>query len=544
MHNDTLVQRFEALESDRRGSVEQLWDLVEQFVLPFRGDFYASLNSENEVDWHRRDVYDSTAVFAVQSLAASLQGNLTSPSTKWFDLKFRDDALNENDAAMEWLEDCADRVFEALQDSNFNIEIAEAYTDLCGFGSSVLTEELANETEWEGITFQTIPVREIFFEESFDKGIHILYRRLQLTAVQIVDKFGDDVPLKIKELAEGTAANDKHTVIFAIFPRKDKMENRDKTVAPLERPYGFKYILKEGRETLGEEGGYYEMPAFVSRWRKVAGSRWGHSPSAVAMGDILTLNQLVEGTLEAAGKVVDPAILASEDAVLGDLDLDRGSLNIVTDVQGVIPFESRARFDVSNIEIDKLQESIRKAFYQDQLELKDSPAMTATEVNVRYEMIQRLLGPTLGRLQSDLLDPLIQRTFNILFRAGRLLQIPDGLQISELDIEYTGPLPRSQKMETAQSIDRWMMSIAEKGQIFPDLIDLIDLDQAERMKAQLMGVPAKAIRSAEDVEEIRNARRAQQEQMQKVAMAQQGGEAAQAIGAGAKAMQESGVPVQ
>ena len=99
-------------------------------------------------------------------------------------------------------------------------------------------------------------------------------------------------------------------------------------------------------------------------------------------------------------------------------------------------------------------------------------------------------------------------------------------------------------METAQSIDRWMMSIAEKAEIFPDLLDLIDLDQAERLKAQLLGVPAKAIRSAEDVEELRNARKAQQEQMQKVAMAQQGGEAAQAIGAGAKAMQESGVPVQ
>ena len=127
MNNLEIKKRFNAIELERRGSVEQLWDLIERFVLPFRGDFYQSLNSEHEVDWHRRDIYDSTAVFAVQSLAASLQGNLTSPSQKWFDIRFRDPKVAENDAANEWLEDASNRIHEALQDSNFNIEIAESY---------------------------------------------------------------------------------------------------------------------------------------------------------------------------------------------------------------------------------------------------------------------------------------------------------------------------------------------------------------------------------------------------------------------------------
>jgi hypothetical protein len=39
--------------------------------------------------------------------------------------------------------------------------------------------------------------------------------------------------------------------------------------------------------------------------------------------------------------------------------------------------------------------------------------MTATEVIQRNEEKMRLLGPVLGRLQSELLKPLIDRVFNI-----------------------------------------------------------------------------------------------------------------------------------
>jgi hypothetical protein len=540
MNNAEIKKRFIALELERRGSVEQLWDLIERFVLPFRGDFYQSLNSEHEVDWHRRDIYDSTAVFAVQSLAASLQGNLTSPSQKWFDLRFRDQEVAENDAAMEWLENVSFKIHEALQDSNFNIEIAESYIDLVGFGTTVLTEEHAGKDDlvWEGLNFQALPVREMFFEEDHKKGVHILYRRMQMTAVQMISQFGEDgVPQNIRDLAKTPeAATTRHKVIFSVFPRPNK-KNADtgKPLGAKERPFGHKYILFTGAKTLGEEGGYYEMPAFVGRWRKVAGSRWGHSPASVALADILTANQIIEAMLEAASKNIDPTTFANETALIGDLDLDRGSLNIVNDIDGIRIHESGSRFDTGAIQLDRLQEQIRAAFYQDQLELKDSPAMTATEVNARMEMIQRLIGPTFGRLQSDILDPLVQRSFNIMYRAGQLPDLPEGLEISQMDIEYTGPLPRAQRMETAQAIERWAMGLAEMAEVFPDALDLYDSDRAELYKARLMGVPAVAMRGAEEVESMREERKKAQAKQQAIAEAGATGEAASAVGAGAEA---------
>ena len=536
MDNKQLIRRFEAVELERRGSVEQIWDLIERFVLPFRGDFYQTLNSEHEVDWHRRDIYDSTAVFAVQSLAASLQSNLTNPSMSWFQLKFRDPELRDTDAAMEWLEQVSDKIFEALQDSNFNIEISEMYTDLVGFGTTVLTEENEDDLIWQGLNFQAIPIREVFFEEDFKKGVHILYRRLQMTAVQMVTKWGEEIPDHVKEWAKAAdGATAKHTVVFAIYPREAKAKaDTSKPLAAKERPYGFKYILKNSHTTLGAEGGYYEMPAFVGRWRKVAGSRWGHSPTTVALADILSCNQLIEATLEAMGKNVDPTILANESAIIGDLDLDRGSLNIVNDTEGIKVLEAGSRFDTSFIQLERLQESIRKAFYQDQLELKESPAMTATEVNVRREMIQRLIGPTLGRLQNDVLDPLVQRSFNIMFRAGQLPALPEGLTIGEMDIEYTGPLPRAQKMEEVQAIDRWSVGLANMAEVFPEALDLIDIDKAERLKAHLMGVPAIAMKSKDEIKEIREKREKQQQLIQAASAGQELGAGMEAMGKGAK----------
>ena len=538
MKCEEIVSRVDHLLSERQGSVDQVWDLIERFVLPFRGDFYSSLDEEANVDWHRREVYDSTAVFACQSLAASLQGNLTSPSQKWFGLRFRTDEMNENGAAKEWLEECASRCYEALSEANFDIEVAEGYLDLCGFGTSVLTEELDDRTD--KLNFTAIPLREVLFEEGSDKQVYRLYRTLKWTAAQLVEKFGEEgVPTKIREaLDDPSQSVERHEVIFAIYPRDTSAElDMSQPIAPKARPFGYKYVLKNTKEVLGEEGGYYEMPAFVSRWRKVAGSRWGHSPAAVALGDILTLNQIKEATLEAAAKVIDPPTLATESALLGDLDLDRGGLNVVTDVEGVRTYESGARFDVSNMNIEMLQQSIQQAFYQDQLELKESPAMTATEVNVRYELMQRLLGPTLGRLKTDFLDPMIQRTFNILYRGGKLPEIPPDLEISEMDIEYTGPLPRAQQADTATAIEQWLMSLAQLAEIYPQALDLPDVDAAMHEIATLRGVPAKVLQDQQEIDKARKQKTQQAEMMQAAQMGQEAGAAMQSVGQGMQAIE-------
>jgi len=202
--------------------------------------------------------------------------------------------------------------------------------------------------------------------------------------------------------------------------------------------------------------------------------------------------------------------------------------------------ESRARFDVQDDEIYRLQTSIRSVFFIDKLELKDSPAMTATEVNVRYDRMMRQFASTLGRLQSDFLDKLLHLTISTLIRTG-VVEIPEDTVIGEYKIIYTGPIARAQQAEIANSIEQLMADYTALGEVFPELLDLVDVDKMGHELAKVRGVPTRILRNDTDVKKIRADRAEAEQEAMELAKAQAAGDAMQSVGAGAAAMGEQGL---
>jgi hypothetical protein len=545
MDSKEIVKRYDSLVTQRK-TVEDVWEVINQLVVPFRGDFFRDVSNEHAVSWRdNRNVFDSTAIDSANTLAASIHGSLTSPAIRWFELAFRDDNLNTTKEAREWLENGANLCFTALQDSNFNLEANETYLDLVSYGTSMIIEEVEEKNgQFQKLNFQSVPVEEMWFEQDHAGQVHRAYRRHKWTPVQIMTKFGDKIPESIKEMAQTTKGMDqKLDVIMCIFPREDKADGDvSRVLAPKERPFGMKYICHKDAEELGEEGGYYEMPAFVPRWRKTSKSMWGHGPAMIALPDILTINQLVELILKATEKVVDPPTKVTERGLLSDLDLEPAGMTVVRTMDSMEPYESGARFDVSQLQREQLKQAIRSIFYVDQLELKESPAMTATEVQTRYELMQRLLGPTLGRLQSDYLDPLVQRTFNILYRSGQLGEPPEIVfeNSGKLDIIYTGPLVRAQRADIAQGVMRWAATLAELSEIKPEVLDIPNWDEIAKELGSLEGVPAKLMRSDTDVKKDRKKREAKMAEMEEAAKAQEMGAGMEAMGKGQQAVQAVG----
>lgn len=542
MEAKVLKKRWDALVSQRK-TLDDTLQIIEQFVVPHRGEFFKPMNDEREVDWRRREIFDSTAVDANETLSSSLQGSLTSPSTKWFAMAFRQDELNEDQEAMEWIEECSNRIYQALADSNFDLESAEFYLDLTSYGTSIIFEEAESEDDWKGLDFQSAPVRDCQFEMDHKNQVLRFYRQYQWTPLQIIDKFGDQTPERIRLKAEGQDSNSTRlSCIFCVYERSDKKDNKDsdKVLAADQRPYGWKWVLHEDGSQLGEEGGYYEMPAFIGRWRKTSGSQWGYSPAHICLSDILTLNGLVEETLEALGKVVDPSTLVTARNLMSDLDVGRGGLTVVRDMEGIAAYESKARFDVGELKIDRLIASIQRAFRVDQLEMKDSPAMTATEANIRYELIQRLLGPTLGRLKADYLDPLINRTFKIMLRAGQLPEVPDVVRElkGELDVQYVGPLPRAQRQEVVQATQTWVAATTGLFEVVPEILDIPNFDMIARDTALMSGLPAKYLNSESKIKAKRDKRAEDEQRMKEAQMAQEEGAAMESQGKGAAQLSE------
>jgi hypothetical protein len=508
------------------------------------------MNSENEVDWRRRNIYDSTAIVAADLLAGQIHANLVSPAVKWFDFRYRDTALVDNIEAQKWLDDLEDLVWFTLNESDFNLQVGEFLTDIVTYGIGVMFEEEVDEQDWDGVDFTSIPVRDCYFEADAKDQPKRLYRRLQYTAYQLMDRFEMSKDF-IKQHEDGGDVDRKYTVWFCVYPREtelkayDKADIKPKKIAPNVRPWGYKYVLAEdGMEGGGggselEEGGYYAMPAFRTIWKKVSGSKNGHSPAFIALSDILQLNQVVKQSSEAAAKAIDPALITTERGVIGDVDLEPGGLTVVTEMDQLQVLESGTNFAAAENEKFRLQTSIRSVFFIDKLELKDSPAMTATEVNVRYERMMRQFASTLGRLQSDFLDKMLMMTVDILLRNERIRPAPEG--ISNFDIAYTGPIPRAQQAEIANSIEQLMADYAALGEIFPELLDLVDVDKMGLELARVRGVPTKILRSPDEVEAIRADRAAQEEQAMELAQAEQAGNAMKAVGEGANAMEDQEV---
>ena len=528
-----IKKRCSALESDR-ATWEDHWQDILDYVMPRKADISfvrAKGTKRTEV------LYDSTAITANNLLAASLQGTLTSPSLPWFHLKLRDKELNENRDVQLWLEDSARRMYDTFNESNFNTEVHELYLDLCSVGTgSMFVEEGNNGFETEGIHFNTLHIAEYFIQENINGQVDTLYRKYKLTARQAIEEFGEDnLGEKILE-ASKNKPDKMFNFIHAVEPTKDYERALRKANTKL--PFHSCHVCVEDKMVV-RTGGYNEFPYLVPRWAKATGEIFGRSPSYNALPDIKTLNKAVEIGLKAWAKAIDPPLLVQDDGVIGRVRMTPAGITVVRNDGAIKPLQIGSNWQITDMKETQLRTAIRQAYYSDQLQLQEGPQMTATEVQVRYELMQRLLGPTLGRFQSEFLNPLIERTFGIMLRAGALMPEPDIIKGQQIDVEYVGPLARSQRMEESVAIERLYGLAMNVVQVDPTIMDNINHDEAIRLRATLLGVPKTILRGRDEVTELREERAEQQQQM---ALAQQQQAAGDAMQSQAKAAKDMADP--
>ena len=528
-----IKKRCANLESVR-ATWEDHWQEILDYVMPRKADV-TFVRSRGE---KRTEVlYDSTAITANNLLAASLQGTLTSASLPWFHLKLRDTELNQNRDVQLWLEDAAKRMYEIFNESNFNTEVHELYLDLVSIGTgAIFVEEGSKGFDKEGIHFNCLHIAEYFIQENINGKVDTLYRKYKLTARQAIQEFGEEnVGEKILESVK-EKPDKEFNFIHAVEPTEDYERAVGKSNTKL--PVHSCHVCTEDKMVV-RTGGYNEFPYLVPRWSKATGEIFGRSPSYNALPDIKTLNKAVEIGLKAWAKAIDPPLLVQDDGVIGRVRMTPAGITVVRHDGAIKPLQIGSNWQITDMKENQLRTSIRQAYYSDQLQLQDGPQMTATEVQVRYELMQRLLGPTLGRFQSEFLNPLIERTFGIMLRAGALLPEPEVIQGQKIDVEYVGPLARSQRMEESVAIDRLYELAMNVVQVDPSIMDNINHDEAIRLRGDLLGVPKIILRARDEVEELREQRQQAQQAQQQAEQQQQAAQAALTQG---QAMSEMGTP--
>jgi len=278
----------------------------------------------------------------------------------------------------------------------------------------------------------------------------------------------------------------------------------------------------------------------VGRWDTTNSSQWGNSPSMVALADILNLNACIRSNQRKAAKSNDWPLLVEERANVNQLNQGQGTVSVVRNISGVAAMPSGGSPVDMNNEIERLERNIRNYYLADAL---DFPApqgtpMSATEAQIRYERLQRYLSATLGQIRVDILNPMIERAFNMLIRDKQLPPPPEAVPQggADLDIVYLGSLSRAQQIDGVGAIERTMAAAANAGQAWPEALDTIDAEKGVREIGRKLNAPASIMRDAAEVKVLQDERKAAQEAAQQAMLAEQQGKAMEAQGAGREAM--------
>ena len=238
-----------------------------------------------------------------------------------------------------------------------------------------------------------------------------------------------------------------------------------------------------------------QSPFLAFRWLKGAGEVYGRSPVMTALPDIKTANKVVELVLKNASIAATGIWLADDGGVLNPANIKLTPGSIIPKAPGsagLTPLQAPGRFDVSELVLSDLRSRIRHTLLVDRLGPIDGPRMTATEIAERSAQTARLLGAVYGRLQTELLNPLLGRAVSILRRRG---EIPDLVVDGRLaELHWRSPLARAQARDDVTNTLLWLEKV---GQLGPEAKMVIDPAAAARWLARMLGVPGELVR--EDV---------------------------------------------
>jgi len=507
---EDILKRQEQLASDRAGW-ESHWQDIGDRVLPRQADF-----THRRMDGAKRTelIFDATASIGLERFAAAMESMLTPRGGTWHTLRASDDDLNDIGEVQEYFDEVNKIMFARryAPRANFASQQHEAYMSLGAFGTGILC---VAEDEAGGLVYKSIHLGECYLAENHRGQIDTLYRKFELTARQAMLKFPRDLPDSIVRASEAEPDR-KFEFVHAVYPRDErKLQRRDKA----NKPIASYYVSMEGRKLLGE-GGFDEFPYMVSRYVTAPREVYGRSPAMTVLPDIKMLNEMSKTMIRQAHRMVDPPLLLADDGVLTKMNTRPGALNFGgIDDQGrmlVRPLETGGHLDVGDAIMEQRRKVINDAFLVTLFQiLVQQPSMTATEALMRAQEKGALLGPTVGRQQSEALGPMIEREVGVLSRLGQLPPMPQALKeaAGEYRIEYESPLSKAQRAEEGVGISRTLEMVMPLVQADPSVIDNFDLDAIARAVADVQGIPKKLLRELRELDRLRE-RKAQMQQAQ------------------------------
>lgn len=547
---DALIRIYKSKEASLSALLNEqvpTWMDIRNFLAPRTARFPGEQgNTGRRQDLH---MLNTSPRDAVRTLAAGLQSGVTSPLRPWFKLGTPDPELQEYGPVKEWLY-IVERIMRGIfVRSNIYDRLKTSYGTLGTYGTAALS--ILEDEKSVGRAYD-FPMGSFMLATDDTLRVNTCYRNTMMTAEQMIRKFakGDlktatDV---IKLPAAVTNAYDRGNY-DQLFPMiqiiEPNRQYRPGSELSKFKPYASVwYDPTKGKEGIYQVGGYDEFIVLAPRWDVLGEDVYGYGCGELALGDSRQGQLMEKRKLQGIDKNVHPPMIADS-----SMRNQRSSImpGETTYVNGLITGRPgyQPAYQV-NPYINELREEIGAVFNRVDIgffkplflmiaELGDQPNITATQISALREEKLQMLGPVLERLNDELLDPMIDRVFNLAQKAGMLPPPPPELEGQPLRVEYISVLAQAQKAMGIGNIERFVGFVERLGvlqanaQQEPSALDKLDIDQTIDEYADGVSAPPTIVRTDEVVAELRQGRAQQAQAAQAQAMAAETAKTAQTM---------------
>lgn len=526
-----LNKRKSSLEK-RRQPFEALWKELREYYEPTLGK--GLLEGDPEQVASQRDdekILNTTPRLLLHRMAAGLQSGITNQSRRWFNFAAIDKNLQEYAAVREWLDKTAEAVSSVMNRSNVYPALDQTYLHLGQFGTSA---GIIYPDEEATVHVSMVDAGDYWLGDDKRGRVTSILERKSMTLDQIVEEFGKGwTPDRIHERIKQGRGDERETVLHLV--QKHIRPDLVKDIAKDRKFMSIYWLDGQGRGDHNDGilaiRSFSYNPIIAPRWW-TNNSVYGIGCGQLGLGDTKQLQQLEADKLRLVELEVDPPMQAPASMKGTPIETGAGGLSYYGDFQGkgapvTRLFETRQQIQGLLEAIASTEQRLRQTFYADlfalMINLNMRPKqMTAREVNELSSEKVALLGPILTRLNTDLLNPLVDAVFAIAIEQGLVEEAPPILQGQELKVEYVSSLHVEQ---AAASRLTGLYKIAEftgmLAQIAPSAVDKLDVDQMVDVAATSL-VEFGVVRDDKKVAALRQVRHEQEVQMaQAQAQAQQ-----------------------
>jgi len=505
-------------------------------ILPRRLRFELSDTGRGERKNHK--LVDGTATMASRTLSSGMMGGVTSPARKWIMLGPEDPGMREFGPVKEWLHLVTKLLNDVFLKSNLYKVLPIMYKDIGTFGTHAMCME---EDFDEVVRFYPYPLGSYRIAVDSKLQVRVFMREFRYTTYQAVHAFARLKPnghidwsnfslAVMNDWEKGTYMN---PVDIRHLVRKNPGFDRSKSQIGKFKAFSSDYyeigngnnspeFAQGGKEVFLREAGFDHFPILAPRWEVVGEDSYATDcPGMTALGDIREVHLLRKRRSQAIEYLIRPPMKGSTALKQQSASILPGDITYIDEVDSKKGFEPVYQINpdigaISN-EIRDMRQIISKAYYEDlflMLAQSDRREITAREIDERKEEKLLALGPVLEQLNQDVLDPLVENTFQIMNRQGLIPEPPPELQGANLKIEYISMMHQAQKLVGLAGHERFLSTLSTVIALDPNAIHKFDADQYVDEYSDILTIPPGIIRTDEQVAIIREdlAKKAQQQQ--------------------------------